>query len=325
MCFRAIVSVAAGMAALCASPIARAWDATGHMQVADIAWSQLTPGAKRQVAAILKAGDPAFRPTSDADADVRDAFRRASTFADVIKGDRNTQYESIIADMNLTFFKTEKPNPANNEHALCKTWHYYDVPVRDKGKHTPEDSNALNALALAREKLAGLASSSSHDQKMECWWLYWIEHIVGDLHQPLHCVSSFEFFPEAGDAGGNRLTVTDPDRPDRPTRLHGYWDAGITHAIAKDRADGLPVTYDAITARWRADSSLAPSPADSANLNVEQWIKKGAATADSSVYDGLKQGGTLGADYLPKQITLSRKLAVLAGTRLAAILNGMLK
>ena len=127
--------------------------------------------------------------------------------ADVIKGDRNTQYESIIPEMNLTFFTKEKPNPANNEHNTCKTWHYYDTAIRDKGSHPADNSNALNALTLAREKLTTLENGAAPDRKMQCWWLYWVEHITGDLHQPLHCVSSYEFFPEKGAIPGGNLLI----------------------------------------------------------------------------------------------------------------------
>lgn len=313
------------IASLCLGVSAFAWDATGHMQIADIAWTKLSPHAKAEIIAILNAGDPAFRPASQTDADQRAAFRKAAVYADVIKGDRTTQYESIIPEMNLTFFKTVKPNPSNNEHSLCKTWHYYDTPVRDKGKHPPEDSNALNALTLAREKLASLEKDKSPDRKMQCWWLYWIEHVTGDLHQPLHCVSSYEFFPDTGDAGGNRIRVIDPARPERPSALHGYWDGGITHAIAQDRTAGLAVTPEDITKRWCDDKAVKPAKKDASDLKIAHWIKTGAELADKVVYADLKQNSTLTPEYAKAQIELCRKQAVLAGTRLAEVLNAALK
>ena len=102
---------------------ALAWDAVGHLQVADIAWTKLNPRAKSEITAILLQGDPRFRPVSDKEADVREAFRKAATYADVIKGDRKTQYEDIIPQMNGLFFILSKPDPANREDELCKTWH----------------------------------------------------------------------------------------------------------------------------------------------------------------------------------------------------------
>jgi S1/P1 Nuclease len=304
---------------------AAAWDATGHQQVADIAWAQLTPEAKKAVGQILMAGDPQFRPASTAEADVRAAFRKAATFPDVIKGDRTTDYEAIIPDMNLTFFKKDKPNPANNEHVLCKTWHYYDTPIRAAGAHPVEDSNALNAFGLARMQFSTLQKAAMPDRKMQCWWLYWLEHITGDLHQPLHCVSSYEFFPDTGDAGGNRLRVMDPKRPGRPSPLHGYWDGGITHAIATERKAEKPAGFEDITARWLADPKLKPASADATKLDAAAWIKEGAAAADKVVYRDLKQNSELTDEYAAAQEEYCKKAAVLGGTRLARLLNSMLK
>ncbi len=303
-----------------------AWDAVGHMQIADIAWTKLSPHAKAEIIAILEAGDPAFRPASSSDADRRAAFRKAATYPDVIKGDRTTQYESIIPEMNLTFFKNQKIDPDNREDNTCKTWHYYDTPIRDKGKHPAGESNAINAFKLAQEKLAVLEKGGTPDRKMQCWWLYWIEHVGGDVHQPLHCVSSYEFFPDTGDAGGNRIRVIDPARPDRPGALHGYWDAGITHAIAKDREAGLPVTPEDVTKRWNDDKTLAPSARDASDLNIVDWVKSGAEAADKIVYTDLKPNSTLTAEYAAAQIVYCRKRGgSCRGTRLAGVLNAELK
>ena len=304
---------------------AAAWDAAGHQQVADIAWAQLTPAAKKAVGQILMAGDPQFRPATASEEDVRAAFRKASTFPDVIKGDRTTQYEAIIPDMNLTFFKKEKPNPANNEHILCKTWHYYDTPIRALGQHPVEDSNALNAFGLAKTQFTDLQKAAMPDRKMQCWWLYWLEHITGDLHQPLHCVSSYEFFPDTGDAGGNRLRVMDPKRPGRPSPLHGYWDGGITHAIAAERKAEKPAKFEDITERWLADAKLKPAAADVSKMNAADWIKEGALAADKVVYKDLKQNTELTDEYASAQEDFCRKAAVLGGTRLAKLLNSILK
>lgn len=326
---RPIPVVAAVCVLLGLASRAVAWDAKGHEQIADIAWTKLTPHAKSEITAILMAGDPGFRPASMSETDVRAAFDKAATFADVIKGDRTTTYEQKIQEMNPIFFVKSKPDPNNREDSLCKTWHYYDTPIRDKGDHPAPESNALQALTLARKSLAQLeadfptTSRPNANRIEQCWWVYWIEHVTGDLHQPLHCVSSYEFFPDTGDAGGNKLTIQDPTNP-RVRNLHSYWDGGITQAIAKDKQVGLPVTMEEVTKRWENDPMLAPSASDAANLDVAVWIKDGAVLADKVVYADLKQNSILTNAYTDAAITLSRKQAVLAGTRLAAVLNAAL-
>jgi hypothetical protein len=310
---------------LCLASRVLAWDAVGHTQIADIAWSKLTPHAKSEITAILMQGDPRYRPVSEKESDVRDAFRRASVYADVIKGDRTTQYEEIIPKMNLLFFTTAKPDPKNREDELCKTWHYYDTPIRDKaGNHPAPESNALKAMTMARAEMTKLEAAPVKDRKMQCWWLYWMEHVVGDLHQPLHCVSSYEFQAD-GDAGGNKIQVlTDPAQPDRRNRLHGYWDGGIARAIGADKQNSLSPNIEDVTKRWSEDPTLKPSDKDAANLNVSAWIATGAKQADAIVYKDLKQDAPLPTGYADTQILLCKHEAVLAGTRLANLLNSLL-
>lgn len=308
---------------LCMPHTAFAWDANGHEQIADIAWTRLNARAKREIYAILAAGDPNFRPKTDSDADVRRAFRLASTYADVIKGDRTTQYESLIEPMNRRFQPNFDPKTRDREAFLCKTWHYYDLPIRVTGA-MPEirESNALNALNEAIGQIYVL-ELGAQDRKMQCWWLYWIEHVTGDLHQPLHCTSSYEFNP-AGDAGGNLYTLVDPTNPDRTMRLHGYWDGGITRAVEAESLGHLPDDVEKVTQQWTHNAALTPSTTDARNLDVMSWITAGAHLADQYVYTGIRPNTAPSADYIKAAVALSERQAVLAGYRLANILNATL-
>ena len=55
--------------------------------------------------------------------------------------------------------------------------------------------------------------------------LCWVLHLVGDLHQPLHCAALFDraHFPE-GDKGGNSVKVRTHPLQRQPTALHALWD-----------------------------------------------------------------------------------------------------
>jgi len=299
---------------------AQAWDAAGHRQIADIAWTKLTPRTKREVSLILMGGDPRYRPTSNKDADTRDAFRKAAIFADAIKTDRETDYESIVSDMNARFFKDGPPDRTDREGDRCKTWHYYDTPLRDTEHHAVRPSNGLRALTLAREQLEDIEQAADKDRRMQCWWLYWVEHLTGDLHQPLHCACSYEFQPD-GDAGGNLFYIEDPDHPGSRARLHAFWDAGISRAISREKDQGQSPSVEDVTERWLGDRSLTPSRAKVTDLMVDSWIQDGAKHAQKDVYSGIERNGTPGAEYMDHQVRLCRRLAMLAGSRLAAILN----
>ena len=242
-----------------------AWGGDGHKQIADIAWTKLSSTAKAKLAKILDAGETSFRVVGG---DVRDSFRSSSTFCDYMKGKTETIYEDIIPAMNSRF----NANIASigREGVRCKTWHYYDVPVRFTGK-TPEidPSNAVAALNLAISELSKLNGKGLSDAKMACWWVYWIEHVVGDLHQPLHCVSSYEFNPN-GDAGGNKFTITSPDG-DKPTNLHSFWDGGIGRAIGEEREKGKDPNVEKVSARWTTDSRPCGSTTPTSNGFAPIW------------------------------------------------------
>jgi hypothetical protein len=230
-----------------------------------------------------------------------------------MKGNTETIFESIIPTMNSIFNKDIES--IGSEGVRCKTWHYYDIPIRFKGaKPGVDTSNAYAALTMAQAEL-----SKTKDPKMQCWWSYWINHIVGDLHQPLHCVSNHEHHEE-GDAGGNKFMIKSPDQ-DRELRLHGFWDGAVGKAIAKDREAGLNANVEAVTERWSADPTLQPTAAQVKNLDIMSWLKTGAALADKFTYDGLKPNDKPNVEYMEAMITLSKKQVVLAGYRMAAILN----
>ncbi len=292
-----------------------AWGGDGHKQIADIAWTKLTPTAKAKLAKILDAGETSFRVVGG---DVRDSFRNSSTFSDYMKGKMDTIYEDIIPGMNSRFNKNIES--IGKEGIRCKTWHYYDIPIRFTGKAPEVDSsNAEVALKLAISELTKLNSQGLSDPKMACWWTYWINHVVGDLHQPLHCVSSHENDAD-GDAGGNKFKITSPDG-EKPTNLHSFWDGGIGRAIGEEREKGKNPNVEKVTDRWSTDSALIPAPELVKDLEPMSWIKSGARLADRIVYGNLKAGDRPDMQYLFESSTLCRKQAVLAGFRLAAILN----
>ena len=111
----------------------QAWNGQGHMLVADLVWAQVA--ALRLVRAaitkILKRAQNNFQPAGNSPAQLRDAFDYAAVFPDVIKRDAHTAYEPLVQPMNETFWPNHVSDPkASREKNRCKTWHYYDTPIR---------------------------------------------------------------------------------------------------------------------------------------------------------------------------------------------------
>jgi hypothetical protein len=250
---------------------------------------------------------------------VRAAFRRAAGFPDFIKRNRETVYENLIAGMNARWRPDEDPDVSPDEATRCRTWHYYNQPIRFKGpKPSVPRSNALNALNLARAELTRLQSSSFRNRRLQGWWLAWILHLTGDLHQPLHCTQSFEFLP-TGDAGGNLFKVAGGAKS-----LHLLWDLGIDDCKLREALAHLPAHPQAVSQRWSQDKSIVPTLQMTADLNPLNWIDTGAALSNARVYQGIGRGEMPGDSYLAARENLAKRQAMLAGFRLARMLNQIL-
>jgi S1/P1 Nuclease len=299
---------------------ALAWNSTGHEQIADIAWTRLTQQTKNRISAILLvAGDAPFRQVGTSSAAGRDAFRRASTFPDYIKT-HSSSYNSVIPTYNNLWHPQTDPLVSPNEKVKCKSWHYYDTPIRFSGP-TPgvAQSNAKVAINYAISHLAAIKNqTTSSARKKQFWWLGWIEHLTGDLHQPLHCCSSYQFSSQ-GDSGGNDFPLNNSSH-----ELHAYWDAGIDHASGLVSATPPGSFFPPVTAMWSSDPALQPTAADVADLTAAHWISRGAKLADTVVYVGIQPHDVPSSSYNAAQVTLCKKQAVLAGYRLAKLLNSIL-
>ena len=90
-------------------------------------------------------------------------------------------------------------------------WHYIDLPYVDAAnastvfpKPVPATDNVRWAVDMANQLL--LDRSAPRAQRAAA--LRFAIHFMGDLHQPMHCVSRYTPQLPHGDYGGNRFQVT---------------------------------------------------------------------------------------------------------------------
>src|SRR5207245_1810957 len=98
--------------------------------------------------------------------------------------------------------------------------------------HQPraEEENIVGALNNSVKKIQ--AGTDSEKAISLCWLL----HLVGDIHQPLHCVQMVsEQFP-GGDQGGNRIVIRTRTLA-QPVKLHAFWD-GLLGSTVTARSVG---------------------------------------------------------------------------------------
>jgi hypothetical protein len=212
---RTIVGIGCVLSGLMFGPSAGAWNEAGHHIVAAMAYEELPDAVKSKAAALLKE-HPDFKkwkkdfpgnvPGLDLDKYV---FLRASVWPDVIR--HSSLPESI-----------RHPN-----------WHFVDYPLLPpdfpaKPRPAPKD-DVIFGIQECEDALTD-TSALMVDQARA---LSFLIHLVGDIHQPLHCATLFNgtFDDADGDRGGNELFVrTETEGNHSTNKLHAYWDGLLGHS-----------------------------------------------------------------------------------------------
>lgn len=313
---RRAVGLAAASALLCAGlaltpPAARAWNATGHMTVASIAYDNLTPTAKARVDALLQRHRDYALWMSQMPAGYTDkarfAFMKASTWPDDIR-------------------KTPDDRPI---------WHYDDIPTVAPGyaadpiELLPIKPNAETQIIAESAALGSPAGTDAERAVALCW----VEHLVGDVHQPLHATSLYSpLFPK-GDKGGNAETLA-PDAvagdplltAAHPRKLHSLWDDLLG-------ASKNPVDIQKYAAVLEAPAYAPATYPQLSDKTVHDWLLESNTLAKSVVYqnitlpmtpgEGILVTVSLPPGYLAAAHTVANRQIALAGLRLAGTLNAL--
>src|SRR5256884_5822451 len=296
-------TVAILTAAVLALPASALWDAAGHRTVAAIAWEHMTPRARARAVELLLHGTAlanfaALRPPQGSEA-ARDRalFLNAATWA------------ALVRSRDQPWHAYHRP-----------TWHYADFywDVEHGQPHDipgtgPDSLNAAERIVALRATLADAKAADT----TKAVALAWLLHLVGDIHQPLHCSSRVT--PDDpplphGDEGGNRFRLDDN------RNLHGYWDRILGEAIAPDPGEDSIAYADRVAHRIERTHPLAALAA----TDVLGWAREGLRLAQTVVYAGVTRGSAPSAAYEAEALKVAELQIALAGYRLAALLNAVL-
>ncbi|PYS67807.1 MAG: S1/P1 nuclease [Acidobacteria bacterium] len=294
------------------------WFNLGHMAVAYVAYQQLTPEKKDRVDALLRLNPDRKNwlkliPQNASKEDRRMMiFMIAATWPDRIKKLKNI-YKNDTKNGDVPDGKASNSrNIGYQDHFLHKYWHFIDTPFSQDGTAFPNKIPKPNAETQIAAFRLVLASNKSN--ALKSYDLSWLLHLVGDIHQPLHCVTRFGATQKNGDAGGNFVKLCSPPCKDE---LHAFWDG-----LPGDSDDPL----DAINVGKNlpmADQGLAD------DLLVAHWLIESVNDAKQFVYVppiGLGAGPfTITDTYRTTAKQVADKRVALAGARLARILNQELK
>jgi hypothetical protein len=304
-------------AALSAAPLSvKAWDSYGHMEVACVAYQHLSPQAKTRVDELIQLNPnyhewsgwvPARTKTADKQLML---FMIAATWPDEIKSTAGYSNDGSHNGDRPDGSPDPTGNTGYTDMLRHKYWHFIDKPFATDGTSLPPipNPNAQERIALFR----GVLGSSSGDP-LKSYDLVWLLHLVGDVHQPLHCTTRVSATDTAGDNGGNGVSLSSGN-------LHGYWD--------DLPGTGKPQTI--LKKVIKAGKKLpAPDPTAAAIADETTWVTESFQAAQQTVYHSPIQAGdgpfTLNSAYKSTAKNLSNERISLAGVRLANLINDNLK
>lgn len=279
-----------------ARPLSGWWDA-GHMVIAQIAYEELTPETRQKVHEYLKVVSADFPHHND--------FILCSTWADDISN------EGIRA-----FF----------------VWHGSARPFSPDGTLSPQAEEKLvkdfvgNDIVWAIEQCCLTLKNPAASPWAKGFMLRMLVHIVGDIHQPLHCITLYSKDFPRGDQAGLRYAIQHPNGS-----LHSLFDAGfgsfdwrpdhVSRSLAPDEILRIAkYSNDAISSfpRMACDRLLREHD------TPDSWRQESYDIGRDFAYAKCLFGKKIPEEVMREGLLICEERVALAGYRLADLLNGIL-
>jgi hypothetical protein len=271
-----------------------AWSGAGHMVIAAQAWHELSPSLKSKVTELLKSHpeygkwERPFQGNTSLDLATY-AFMRASTWPDEIRRHHS---------------KFDHPH-----------WHYINYPLRPPLFQNQFGPTPRDDILYGIEQCEKILSDTKAPAEERAVYLSWLIHLIGDLHQPLHCSSFINETYPVGDKGGNDFYVKPGSRG---IKLHSFWD-GLLGTSTKPQSRlnyALEIQSEHPRKSLReltGSKTVREWSLESRGLAIENGYLRGALKGSTSVEDA----PSLPESYTGTAKNIAEKQAALAGYRLA--------
>lgn len=203
-----------------------------------------------------------------------------------------------LADVSVWADEVREARPETSR------WHYVNINLRehayDPRVHCrPAEAGDCIVAAIERARALVADETGPRDQRVEA--LKFLVHLVGDLHQPLHCGDNY-------DRGGNDVEV---QWFGQPTNLHALWDSGFTDRMALTETQLAARVQQGLT-RERIEQLQQGS--------VVSWALASQQLARDHAY-AFHPSRQLGARYFNRHREVVEEQILRAGLRLARLLE----
>ena len=286
------------------------WDETGHKITAYIAWQRMTPEVREKVIKILLSAPEdsdigtfyAGSGSRTVESRKREYFMLMASWADIIR-DKG--------------FDTRFKKYANGN------WHYADTFWQWKdGKVIFIDKQEDGGQAMVKLADFDKVIRSNAPDAEKAVAIAWLEHLIGDIHQPLHTSGKVTDSNQKGDQGGNLFLLTPKGTPRASQEnLHWFWDSIVVRYSpnSKDQceADYLdPIAQDIMKLYPYDKMKDKISPA-----KFDVWAKESLDIATSVVYKDVKWFEAPSDKYKKKAFEIAQERLALAGYRMGDLFN----
>jgi hypothetical protein len=321
---------------------ALAWHASGHMQIALVAYDALDASTQRRLVALLRQ-HPRFQAdfVANMPAELKSEAERArwifafaATWPDVARSQPEYHHGSwhwvnypltLKDDGKLTSCKQarqEFPESVRRVHTLLAERAAKDPAGKPPPPAPPADDPAKDSLVDALPRMRAKLHDAKAPAAERALALSWVLHLVGDAHQPLHAVALFtKRLFDTGDRGGNEISAGERGS------LHALWDGvlGCDEPFATVEQKAAQLKNDGVLARASQHARRDLTPA--------RWLEEDCELARAFVYvpavlaavrsfeaEGRtgKPELSLPSSYVDAATATSRERAAQAAGRLAA-------
>jgi len=290
------------------------------MAVAFVAYQKLNQTTRDRIDTLLRINKEYDVWVSEMPKDASDddkkmmAFMIAATWPDRLRSKKLHPEIDDDGEQPRTL-EEGKRNTGYDDLLMHKYWHFIDKPFSPDNTplEDPPDLNAKTRIDLFRKVLG----SSEPDPK-KSYDLVWLLHLVGDVHQPLHCTSRFTKLKSQkhGDRGGNLVKICASAKCN--TNLHSFWDDALGN-------------NPNVTAAIKVGNRLPKARVEAAqNMDADKWVVDSFTDAKKTAYMNppigvSTKGLPITQKYRDAVGSMCEKRVALAGARLANILNKELR